>query len=148
MTIRLLFIQKNIMIKISNTNIDINECITAAQSDLAGAVDVFIGTVRLQNNNKNVVRLEYETFDEMAILKMEELAKIAKERWATEKIVIVHRKGTLHIGDVAVVIAVATKHRKESFEACQWLIDNLKKVVPIWKKEIYSDGEEWLAAHA
>ena len=65
-----------------------------------------------------------------------------------EKLVIVHRKGVLQIGDVAVLIAVATAHRAESFEACKWLIDTLKEVVPIWKKEFYEDGSVWVAAHA
>jgi molybdopterin synthase catalytic subunit len=136
------------MIKISNQPIDIQECIDAAQSERAGAIDVFIGTVRNHNKSKDVVRLEFETYDLMAVKKMEELANQARERWDIEKIVMVHRKGVLQIGDVAVVIAVSTPHRVPSFEACQWLIDTLKEVVPIWKKEIYGDGEEWLEAHA
>ncbi|MCU0469713.1 MAG: molybdenum cofactor biosynthesis protein MoaE [Arcicella sp.] len=136
------------MIKISDQPIDIQACIEAAQSERAGAVNVFIGTVRNHNKSKEVVRLEFETYDVMAVKKMEELAKEAHERWNTEKIVMVHRKGVLAIGDVAVVIAVATPHRVASFEACHWLIDTLKQVVPIWKKEIYENGEEWLEAHA
>ena len=84
----------------------------------------------------------------MAVKKMEELVQQACERWDIEKIVMIHRKGVLQIGDVAVVIAVSTPHRVASFEACQWLIDTLKTVVPIWKKEIYENGEEWLEAHA
>ncbi|MFC0184579.1 molybdopterin synthase subunit MoaE [Pseudarcicella hirudinis] len=136
------------MIAITDQHINIPSCIEAAQSDRAGAVDIFIGTVRNHNNSKEVVRLEYETYDAMAVKKMEELANQARERWDIEKIVIVHRKGVLTIGDVAVVIAVSTPHRAASFEACQWLIDTLKEVVPIWKKEIYQNGEEWLEAHA
>jgi molybdopterin synthase catalytic subunit len=136
------------MIKISDQPIDIQACIDAAQSERAGAIDVFIGTVRNHNKSKDVVRLEFETYDVMAVKKMEELAQQARERWDIEKIVMIHRKGVLQIGDVAVVIAVSTPHRVASFEACQWLIDTLKTVVPIWKKEIYGDGEEWLEAHA
>ena len=136
------------MIKISDQPIDIQLCIDAAQSERAGAIDVFIGTVRNHNNAKEVVRLEFETYDVMAVKKMEELANQARERWDIEKIVMIHRKGVLQIGDVAVVIAVSTPHRVASFEACQWLIDTLKTVVPIWKKEIYESGEEWLEAHA
>lgn len=136
------------MIKISNKPIDVQACIDAAQSERAGAIDVFIGTVRNHNNAKEVVRLEFETYDIMAVKKMEELANQARERWDIEKIVMIHRKGVLQIGDVAVVIAVSTAHRVASFEACQWLIDTLKTVVPIWKKEIYESGEEWLEAHA
>jgi molybdopterin synthase catalytic subunit len=136
------------MIKISAEPIDIQACIDAAQSERAGAIDVFVGTVRNHNNSKSVVRLEFEAYDAMAVKKMEELAQQAKSRWEIEKIVMVHRKGVLDIGDVAVVIAVSTPHRAASFEACQWLIDTLKQVVPIWKKEIYQNGEEWLEAHA
>ena len=136
------------MIKISDQPIDIQACIDAAQSERAGAIDVFIGTVRNHNNAKEVVRLEFETYDVMAVKKMQELANQARERWDIEKIVMIHRKGVLHIGDVAVVIAVSTPHRVASFGACQWLIDTLKTVVPIWKKEIYENGEEWLEAHA
>ena len=136
------------MIKISDKPIDIQACIDAVQSERAGAIDVFIGTVRNHNNAKEVVRLEFETYDVMAVKKMEELASQAYNRWDIEKIVMIHRKGVLQIGDVAVVIAVSTPHRVASFEACQWLIDTLKTVVPIWKKEIYESGEEWLQAHA
>lgn len=136
------------MIKISDQAIDIQACIDAAQSERAGAIDVFVGTVRNHNNAKEVIRLEFETYDVMAVKKMEELANKARERWNIEKIVMIHRKGVLQIGDVAVVIAVSTPHRAASFEACQWLIDTLKTVVPIWKKEIYESGEEWLEAHA
>lgn len=136
------------MIKISDKPIDIQACIDAVQSERAGAIDVFIGTVRNHNNAKEVVRLEFETYDVMAVKKMEELASQAYNRWDIEKIVMIHRKGVLQIGDVAVVIAVSTPHRVASFEACQWLIDTLKTVVPIWKKEIYESGEEWLEAHA
>ena len=136
------------MIQISSQPIDIQVCIDAAQSERAGAIDVFVGTVRNHNNAKEVVRLEFETYDVMAVKKMQELANQARERWEIEKIVMIHRKGILEIGDVAVVIAVSTPHRVASFEACHWLIDTLKQVVPIWKKEIYENGEEWLEAHA
>lgn len=136
------------MIEISSQPINIQAVINAASSEKAGAIDVFIGTVRDNSLSKNVVKLEYETYDVMAIKKMEELVLEAKDKWPVEKVGIVHRKGVLEIGDIAVVIAVSTPHRAESFAACQWIIDNLKKVVPIWKKEFYADGAVWVAAHA
>jgi molybdopterin synthase catalytic subunit len=136
------------MITITDQTIDVQAVIAAAESERAGAIDVFIGTVRNHNNAKAVLRLEYETYDAMAVKKMQELAAEAVRRWPVEKVAMVHRKGVLQIGDVAVVVAVATPHRAASFEACQWLIDTLKQVVPIWKKEIYENGEEWLEAHA
>jgi molybdopterin synthase catalytic subunit len=136
------------MIEISDKTIDIQAAIQAANSEKAGAIDVFIGTVRNNSLAKNVVKLAYETYDSMALLKMQQLVDEAKQKWPIEKVAIIHRKGVLQIGDVAVVIAVSTPHRAESFAACQWLIDNLKKVVPIWKKEYYEDGAIWVAAHA
>jgi molybdopterin synthase catalytic subunit len=136
------------MIEISSQAIIVTDVIDAASSENAGAIDVFIGTVRNNSLAKNVVKLEYETYDAMAIKKMNELVLEAKTMWPIEKVAIVHRKGVLQIGDIAVVIAVSTPHRAESFAACQWIIDNLKKVVPIWKKEFYDDGAIWVAAHA
>jgi molybdopterin synthase catalytic subunit len=136
------------MIALTDQPISIAEVIEAAQSDRAGAVDVFIGTVRNHSLQKNVVRLEYEAYDKMAVKKMEEIAAEVKSKWPVEKIAMVHRKGVLQIGEVAVVVAVSTPHRKEAFEACQYIIDTLKQVVPIWKKEVYDNGETWVAAHA
>lgn len=133
---------------ITDQPIDIQAVINAAEAETAGAVNVFIGTVRNHSLGKEVVRLEYEAYDSMAIKKMKELVNMAAEQWPIQKASIAHRKGTLMIGDVAVVIAVSTPHRADSFAACQWIIDNLKQVVPIWKKEFYKDGAVWVAAHA
>ncbi|MBC7923903.1 MAG: molybdenum cofactor biosynthesis protein MoaE [Ferruginibacter sp.] len=136
------------MIVLTDQPIAVADVIAAVQSDRAGAVDVFIGVVRNRSQSKNVVRLEYEAYEAMALRKLRELAAEAKMRWPVEEVAIVHRKGVLQVGEVAVVVAVSTPHRKEAFEACQYLIDTLKEVVPIWKKEVYEDGETWIAAHA
>lgn len=135
------------MIAITDQPIDVDAAIAAAQSERAGAVNVFIGTVRNHAARQKVVRLEYEAYDKMALKKMEEVAAEARRRWPVEKVAVVHRKGVLQIGEVAVVIAVSTPHRRESFEACQYIIDTIKLVVPIWKKEVYENGETWIAAH-
>jgi molybdopterin synthase catalytic subunit len=135
------------MIAITDQPIDVDAAIAAAQSERAGAVNVFIGTVRNHAARRTVVRLEYESYDKMALKKMEEVAAEACRRWPVEKVAVVHRKGVLQIGEVAVVIAVSTPHRRESFEACQYIIDTIKQVVPIWKKEVYENGETWVAAH-
>lgn len=135
------------MYKITDQSIDTAEVIQLAESDKAGAVSVFIGTVRNNTQEKKVVSLEYESYESMALKKMEEIAEQAREKWPIEKVAMYHRVGKLEIGEAAVVIAVSTPHRKESFEACQFLIDTLKEVVPIWKKEIFEDGEVWVAAH-
>ncbi len=137
----------NIIAKIVSQVIDSQEVIKLAESKAAGAVAVFIGTVRNQNLAKNVVRLEYEAYEPMAVKKMTEIAEAAQLRWKTEKIAVYHRVGSLAIGEIAVVVAVSTKHRRESFEACQYIIDTLKERVPIWKKEVFEDGETWVSAH-
>lgn len=135
------------MIHLTEEPLDIANVIASVSSDQAGAMDVFIGTVRNKTQERKVVRLEYEAYDSMAILQMEKVAAQVKEKWPVEKIAIHHRKGILHIGDIAVVIAVSTPHRQEAFEACHYAIDTLKETVPIWKKEIFEDGEVWVAAH-
>lgn len=135
------------MILLTETPIDLSAVLAHVQAPGAGAVDVFIGTVRDTTQHKAVVRLEYEAYAPMALKKMEELAAEARRRWPVEALALVHRVGLLHIGEAAVGIAVATPHRAEAFEACRWLIDTLKETVPIWKKEVFEDGEVWVAAH-
>ena len=135
------------MIAITEAPIDTQEVIAAVQADGAGAINVFIGTVRNQTQAKPVVQLDFEAFDSMALKKMQQIADQAASRWPIQKVAVVHRKGSLQIGDAAVVIAVSTPHRKASFEACEFIIDTLKEVVPIWKKEIFEDGAVWVAAH-
>ncbi|MCB0565922.1 MAG: molybdenum cofactor biosynthesis protein MoaE [Phaeodactylibacter sp.] len=122
-------------------------CIDFVSSKSAGGIDVFIGTVRNHTRGKPVVRLEFEAYEPMAVSEMRKIAEQVKARWPAEKVAFHHRVGTLHPGEIAVIIAVATPHRKASFEACQYAIDTLKETVPIWKKEIFEDGEVWVAAH-
>ena len=118
------------------------------QTDTAGAVNSFIGTVRNQSGGRPVRRLHYESYDRMALTQLGHVVAQAYEKWPMlQEVAVVHRKGTLALGDVAVVVAVATPHRAESFAACQFIIDTLKQVVTIWKREEYEDGTEWVAAH-
>jgi molybdopterin synthase catalytic subunit len=135
------------MIYLTENKIDINTIIEFARATDAGAIDIFIGTVRNQTADKKVVRLEYEAYDKMAIKKIEQIVNEAHKQWHILKYAIVHRKGVLEIGEVAVVVAIATPHRQAAFEACKYIIDTLKERVPIWKKEVYEDGEIWVAAH-
>lgn len=138
---------KKISIRLTDEKLQVTEVLAAVQSDRAGAVDMFVGTVRNHTQDRSVVRLDYEAYDAMAVKEMEKLATQVGDRWPIEKIAIHHRKGTLEIGDIAVIIAVATPHRQEAFEACKFTIDTLKQTVPIWKKEIFDDGEVWVSAH-
>ncbi len=88
--------------------------------------------------------LEYEAYDEMALKEMRKLIEAAKQQFAISNVGIVHRLGRLEIGETSVVISVASPHRRAAFEACEWLIKELKRTVPIWKKEVYADGEHWV----
>lgn len=133
---------------ISDKPLDVQAVIETVQTHEAGAINVFIGTVRNQTAQKSVVGLDYEAFETMAIKKMHEIAEEAKAKFPVLKVAIAHRVGKLKLGEIAVVIAVATPHRAESFAACKFIIDTLKEVVPIWKKEIFEDGDVWVSAHA
>jgi molybdopterin synthase catalytic subunit len=113
----------------------------------SGGIDVFIGTVRNITKGKPVIRLEFEAYEPMAIAEMEKILKQAFEKWPVQKALIHHRTGILLVGEVPVIIAVSAAHRAAAFDACRYIIDNLKQTVPIWKKEIFEDGEVWVAAH-
>jgi len=113
----------------------------------SGGIDVFIGTVRNATKGKKVIRLEFEAYEPMAIAEMEKIARQAYEKWPVQKVLIHHRTGVLDVGEVPVVIAVSAAHRAAAFDACRYIIDTLKQTVPIWKKEIFEDGEIWVAAH-
>lgn len=108
---------------------------------------MFIGTVRDATKGKPVVRLEFESYVPMAMSEMSKLAEQAMAKWPLHKVLLHHRTGVLQIGEVPVVIAVSAAHRAAAFDACRFLIDTLKQTVPIWKKEIFEDGEVWVAAH-
>ncbi len=134
------------MIKITEKAIDVQKVIETASSLSAGAVNVFVGTVRNKAHNKNVVWLEYEAYEAMAVAEIRKIIDEAAQKWGLLGWAISHRIGTLKPGETAVVVAVSAPHRKESFEACQFIIDNLKAKAPIWKKEVFEDGEEWIEA--
>ena len=133
------------MIKITAEPIDYAAVTDLVRSPLAGAVCTFLGTVREFTGDRRTVALAYESYPEMALKKMAELEEEARRRWPVIELALVHRVGNLELGEVSVAVAVSCPHRNESFEACRWLIDTLKQVVPIWKKEIWADGnEEWV----
>jgi molybdopterin synthase catalytic subunit len=135
------------MIEITNNPIDTSKIIAAASVQQAGAVNVFIGTVRNQTAGKAVTKLEYEAYEPMAVSEIQKVVDATKAKWSLTGWAVSHRIGTLLPGEVAVVVAVSTPHRKDSFEACQFIIDTLKKTVPIWKKEFFQDGDQWVSAH-
>lgn len=135
------------MIQLIRHPINVGSVIESVQAHEAGAVNAFVGTVRQHTNRRRVLRLEFEAYETMALREMQKLAEEVKQRWSVAQIAIHHRLGTLNIGEVAVVIAVATAHRQAAFEACQYAIDALKQTVPIWKREVFADGAVWVSAH-
>lgn len=109
-----------------------------------GAIVTLDGFVRQWTKGKETLYLEYEAYQPMALREMEKIIKSAKEKFEIENVGIVHRLGRMEIGETSVVISVASPHRRAAFEACEWLIKELKRTVPIWKKEYYVGGEVWI----
>jgi len=134
------------MIEIIKTPIDIQRVLESVHDTSAGAIDIFIGTTRDHAEGKKVLTLQYEAYEPMAIRLMKNIAEDAQARWHVKKISIVHRVGTVDVGEVSIVIAVSAEHRSESFDACRFIIDTVKKTVPIWKKEYFVGGELWVGA--
>lgn len=134
------------MIKITAKSIDVNKVIETASSLGAGAVNVFIGNVREQAHNKKVLWLEYEAYESMAVAEIKKIIDEAAHRWSLLGWAVAHRIGTLKPGETAVVVAVSAKHRAATFEAGQYIMDSIKEKVPIFKKEVFEDGEEWVSA--
>ena len=119
------------------------ELVAAAKRGVDGAVVVFDGIVRNHSRGRQTLHLHYEAYEEMAAKQLEELARNARDRFGVRHVTIVHRLGRLLIGETSVLIVVASAHRAQAFEASRWLIDTLKKTVPIWKKETFVDGAVW-----
>jgi len=141
---RVTSIAERVVCRITTEPIDAQELIGAVQTAADGAVCVFYGVVREDSRNKKVRFLEYDAYPEMAEKKMREILDEVRQRWPEQRAAIVHRTGTLGIGEASVVIAVGSPHRGESFDACRYVIDRVKQEVPVWKKEVFTDGEEWV----
>lgn len=133
------------MIEITEAPIDFTDLTERVRSNRAGAVCLFLGTVREITGERRTTALDYEAYPAMARGKLDELEQQARARWPIVEAAIVHRVGHLELGEISVAIAVSTPHRKDAFEACRWLMDTIKQVVPIWKRELWADGtEEWV----
>lgn len=133
------------MIQLTRDVIDYQALTESVRSDQAGAAVLFLGTVREMTAGKRTVALDYEAFPQMAEAKLVELLDEARSRWPIVKAAIAHRLGRLELGEVSVAVAVSTPHRQQAFEAGKYLIDRLKEIVPIWKKENWADGTtEWV----
>lgn len=123
--------------------IDTQQIVNGLKRGEDGAALFFEGVVRNQTRGRKTLHLQYEAYEEMALTQLEKLAAEALEKFQVRDVVIVHRLGRLEIGETSVLIAVASAHRAAAFEACRWLIDTLKRTVPIWKKEFFEDGAVW-----
>ena len=133
--------------KITSKPLEIRECIDWIMSSECGGIDLFIGRVRSETLGNKVVQLEFEAYERMALQEMKVITEHVLKAWNVQRILIHHRIGVLKVGEIPVIIAVSAEHRDAAFDACRYIIDTLKRTVPIWKKEIYDDGEIWVAAH-
>ncbi len=131
-------------IELTTDPIDITAVARRVVPPECGATVTLDGYVRQFTRGRETRYLEYEAYEPMAIKEMEKLIDAAKQQFEIANVSIVHRLGKLEIGETSVVISVAAPHRKPAFAACEWLIRELKRTVPIWKKEVYADGEHWV----
>jgi MoaE-MoaD fusion protein len=129
---------------LSHKPLDLGAAVAEVADDRAGAIATFVGTTRVESRGRTVVQLEYEAYEGMAERVMEELAASLRERHDLCGIAIHHRVGRVGIGEQSVVIAVSAPHRHHALAACREAIDTLKEEVPLWKKEVYEGGEEWI----
>ena len=131
------------LVEITRTVIDSAAIAEGLKVGADGAVCTFDGIVRNNTRGRETVYLDYEAYEAMALQQMQGLAAEAKERFGVRDVALVHRLGRLYVGETSVLIVVASAHRGAAFDACRWLIDTLKKTVPIWKKEQFVDGAVW-----
>ena len=136
--------QGNSSIKITSDKLNIQNCYDFVQDASCGGIALFVGTVRDKTQDKSVTLLDFSTYQAMAIKEMKMIADKALKDFDILKIAIHHAEGELQIGDIPVIIAVSSPHRKAAFAACEFAIDTLKETVPIWKKEHFEDGEIWV----
>jgi len=134
----------SVRVELGEAPLDPGQVLAGLASPADGALNLFLGTVRDHHQNRRVLRLKYHAYGAMAQQKMQQIADEVTERFAATSVVLLHRLGTLEVGEVSVLVAVATAHRVESFAACRHAIERIKSEVPIWKKEYFEDGVEWV----
>ena len=136
------------MFRVTQKALELQELVTFVNDPSTGAVATFIGTARDHNEGRKVISLEYEAYPEMAERELARLGEEAERRWKIHRIAIVHRVGAVRIGEPSVIVAVSAAHRQDAFEACRFAIEELKKTVPIWKKEFFEGGEVWIGTQS
>jgi molybdopterin synthase catalytic subunit len=138
---------KNTAVLITSEKLKVQDCYDFVQDAACGGIALFVGTVRNSTKNKEVSLLDFSAYEPMALKEMQKIADLALTKFQIHKIAIHHAVGKLQIGEIPVIIAVCSAHRKAAFEACEFAIDTLKETVPIWKKEHFKDGEVWVNSH-
>jgi molybdopterin synthase catalytic subunit len=141
--------EKHVRTGLSAEPLDVVAVLSEVASPDCGGIGVFLGTVRISaavdaNQDKAVVRLDYEAHEEHALKRLGEIAQEATTKWDVKSLVAIHRTGGCELGEPTVIVACAAPHRGDALEACRWTIDELKATVPIWKKEVYADGSAWV----
>ncbi len=136
------------MFRVTQKALELQELVTFVNDPATGAIATFIGTARDHSEGRKVISLEYEAYPEMAERELARLGEEAGRRWKIHRIAIVHRVGSVRIGEPSVIVAVSAAHRHEALEACRFAIEELKKTVPIWKKEIFEGGEVWIGTQS
>lgn len=132
---------------LTHEDLDQQACYDFVSSQSCGGIVVFTGTVRNHTEGKGVLKLQFSSYEPMAVKEMTKIADEVLEKFEVEKVAIHHALGELDLGEIPVIIAVSAAHRGAAFKACEFAIDSLKQTVPIWKKEFFEDGEVWVNAH-
>lgn len=132
------------LIRVTEDVLDTAGAVASVATPAAGAINVFLGVVRDSNLGRSVQYLEYDAYPAMAEKVMRQLAEEARERFGLLDCAVLHRTGRLEIGEASLLIVVSSAHRAASFEGGEWLVDEIKKKVPVWKKEVWEDGEAWI----
>jgi len=136
------------MFSVTDKPINFQELVDCVTDPEAGAIATFIGTTRNNNQGRKVIALDYETYREMAEKELARLGEEAKKKWQICRMAVVHRIGPVQITEPSVMIAVSAAHREAAFAACRFAIEEIKKTVPIWKKEVYEGGEIWIGTQS
>ena len=134
------------MIKITEEPLDPEEITAQVRSDSNGAVITFLGTTRDFSEGRNVEYLEYEAYQPMAENMLQQIADELREKWDIDDFAVAHRVGRVDIGEISLVVALASPHRQQAFEAGGYIVDRIKQIVPIWKKEVFEGGEVWVGS--
>jgi molybdopterin synthase catalytic subunit len=136
------------MFRVTRNPINLQELIDFVTDPEAGAVVTFIGTTRNNNEGRRVIALDYEAYPEMAEKELARLEEETKKRWNIQRMAIVHRIGPVQITEPSVIIAASAAHRADAFEGCRFVIEEIKRTVPIWKKEVFEGGEVWIGTQS